>query len=1401
MKRACYVCLLIIFACINSLTAQPQQLLFENVGEEEIWGSYGYNDIVQDKDGFVWLATWAGLVKYDGINSTIYGPDPTESNSLKGNKVTSLLLDTKDRLWIGTRYTGLFRYDYQKDHFIQFLKDTTSTDFHPSHNNILGITEGTDGALYIGTEIGVNRFIPEEGSFQHIWNPSDSVSGLLNPFVFTIEADKAGTIWAGTEFGLARIVWDEASSSAYIRSFPIHEENTTELLERTLVESICITSSQQNIIWVGSRAGFRRFIYNPEDPLASYYEKNRSQDLQKLDGLFVSDIYEAADGKLWIASYDGLHLFDPETDKARSYYSQSRDPNSLSSSVIQAVYQDNFNNLWIGADKGLNRLDLDGAPFLKIPMFDDSEGQNRVTGIIQSAINPQICWVTTKGGGLYQLDLETNISRPIQLSVDQAKNFSNLVSGIAYDEQQNIWLSTQGAGVLRIKEEDLLSKPGQPISYDQYLIANGLNHSHVMSIHAASDGNIWFGYWNRGMGRINPKKRQVTNYSYVGDSSLNLGEHPIVNISAGQTPQSLLVGTRGNGLLSMTFSSDKDELLLQHHFHNQEQDSNSLSSNYVNSVNLREDGSIWVATENGLNLAQGDKVRRISLNESKIGASVCSLVEDKEGNLWLSSKGRIIRVNIDGEEVQIKAFEDPNLISKHFQSNAALKLPNGVFLFGAAEEFTQVSPAKIKADPYPPVVNLIKLKIANKEISIGDEDERGKVILTKPLSETSSLDLTYRENYLSFEFIGIHTGELTKVKYAYKLEGLDDDWIITDSKERVAHYTNLPFQQFTFKVKAANSSGVWSEVKELPIYIQPPWWRSFNAYLVYFLLFLVALGWIWWAGKRQADLKHRLQLEKLEKDKIHEISQIKQEFYTHISHELKTPLTLIITPLEKLLKNSQADVGLTHQYRLMYNNSSRLLKMINQLLDIQKKDAGANRLKVSKGDASAFLYHTYASFIPLSEDRGITYTFEAKGNGSELWFDKQELEKVAINLLSNAFKFTPEKGQIQVVVGKEMEGDHWYFSVKDSGAGIAPDSLPYIFDRFYQAKGNGQIHSDGGSGIGLFLSKQIVEAHKGTIKVESKLGDGATFSVSLPLGNSHFKREELQSEDTFEHAKLDFEEYQLPQANTLPLASHKEKASVLIVDDNSDIREYLKAQLSQYFQVCEATNGKEGFELAVKNVPDLIVADISMPVMDGIQLCQKIKTHMVTSHIPVILLTARSSINYQVDGFQGGADAYIIKPFNVSLLEVRIRSLIHTRQQLRQKYAQSMAFVPEKTTISSLDEEFLDQVKEVIQKHFQLTEFSVDQLAGEVNMSRTQLYRKLKMLTGHSAKKLITDFRLHKAKDLLLANRYTVSEVSFMVGYNDIKSFRDQFKKAFKKNPRDYAGHGTEPSSSKILKE
>ncbi|MEM7509620.1 MAG: two-component regulator propeller domain-containing protein [Bacteroidota bacterium] len=1397
MNRAFYVRLLIVCTCLTSLTAQPQNPLFQNVGKDEIWGSYGFNDIIQDKKGFIWLATWAGLIKSDGINSITYGPNPSISNSLKGNKITSLLLDSQDRLWIGTRYAGLFRYDYGKDHFIQFLYNPSETAKTSKHDNILDIVEGVDGALYVGTETGLNRFIPEEGSFHHVWNPSDSVSGLLNPFIFTLETDKAGTIWAGTEFGLGRIIWDESSQSAQIHTFRINEGTSSELLRRSLVESICITADQENILWIGTRVGLKKFICNPRDLAASSFENIVSKDLQELGELYIPDIYEAEDRKLWIASFKGLHLFDPSTKNLRSYYSLSQDPNSLSSSVIQSLYQDKFNNLWVGADKGINRLDLDGAPFSKISLYNDSEGQNRVTGVIQSVINPQICWVTTKGGGLYQLDLKTNSSKPISLTLDKANNFTNFMSGVAYDDQQNLWLSTQGAGVIRIRERDLLGRSSQPIPYDQYLIDSGLDHNHVMSIHVAGDGQVWFGYWNRGMGKINPKTKRVTNYTTVSGSNLNLADFPVVNIAGGHDPQTLLVGTRGNGLLQLNYSSEKDELILGNHFLNKENDTTSLSNNYINSARTRKDGGIWVATENGLNLIQSQKVRYISIQQKAIGESICSLVEDQEGNLWVPSKGKIFKVSLTDSGAVIRKFEDKNFISKHFQSNAAVKLPSGVFLFGAAEEFTMVDPSRIKPDPYPPLVNLIKLKIANKEISIGDQDERGRTILENPLSETSSLDLTYKQNYLSFEFIGIHTGEANKINYAYQLEGLDNEWVDTDSRDRVAHYTNLPYKKFTFKVKATNSSGMWSEIKQLPIYIQPPWWLSDTAYLVYSILLLSGLGWIWWAGKRQSDLKHRLQLEKLEKDKIREVSQVKQEFYTHISHELKTPLTLIITPLEKLLRGSQEDVGLTHQYKLMYNNSSRLLKMINQLLDIQKKDAGVSKLKVVQGNVNAFLYEIYVSFIPLAEDRGITYTFEVKGNETELWFDRLEMEKVAINLLSNAFKFTPDKGEIKVVLGKEEQEGNWYFSIKDSGAGIASKSLPYIFDRFYQAKGNGQIHSDGGSGIGLFLSKQIVEAHKGMIMAESILGEGATFYVSLPMGNSHFQAEELAEEDTL--LANEIRQTILPIHESLEVDKGKkepsEKATLLVVDDNDDIRSYLKYQLSEAFSIEEARNGEEAWELAKNIVPDLILADISMPKMTGIELCQLVKTNVITSHIPVVLLTARSSIAYQVDGFQEGADAYITKPFNIGLLEVRIRNLILSRKRLQEKFAQGINFNPDETRVLSLDEEFLFRVREIINKYFESPAFSVDQLAGEVNMSRTQLYRKLKMLTGKSAKKLITDYRLRKARDLLTAQRYTVSEVSFMVGYNDVKSFREQFKKTFNKNPSDFVTLGSHPTS------
>ncbi|MEM8897089.1 MAG: two-component regulator propeller domain-containing protein [Bacteroidota bacterium] len=1406
MKSAICLCLLTLTLYLNSLYGQDRQFLFNWIGQEEDWANNSFNDIVQDQNGFIWFATYSGLVKYDGANTTVYGLHPPLANKLKSGKISCLLLDSKNRLWVGTVLSGLFRYNEVDDTFTAYTEDSTLTDKSLVSNSIRAITEGVDGGIYLGTNSGVDRLNPEEGTIIHI-TEGERTTGRLNGLnVFSLAADPNGGVWVGTNCGLNKIVWDQIEKEAHIYPYflPESENDDSEACFK-FIKTLKVSTTEEHSLWIGTGSGLMKVNYHPDTPAHIEYVEVESQDEILNHQNFITDIFEENLHRIWIATDQGLRLLNPLSGHVASFTANVLEPYHLSSDLVKSLHKDKFGNLWIGTGKGVCILNLKGNPFSKVSLFGNSQIRHRLTGIVPSG-NPNKVWLSTNGGGIYSYDLVRGKSKQVRLADYGPKELGRFISQITYDRDQNLWLATKGGGVIKVDGGKFQEGKQLTLPSKVYSSKNSAVGDFVASIYAAKKGSIWIGYWNKGLGRINPSTGEVQNYTKIHsarkEAELDLKKYPIVVLSESIDGQRIWAGTRGNGVFELSYDSDTDSLLLVNHFYHDSADSSSLSNNFVNCFVPAGNGDMWVGTEIGLNLIpkSSHQTTRVVFDENNTSAVVSAL--ERDGELWFSSKGRIFKLSCHTGATTIEKYSDERMISKYFQLYGALEAENGKLLFLAAEELTKVEPALIENDSSPPIMNLVSLKVNNEEILIGEPNAEGRPILSQHISQAHSIDLTYKENMISIGFMGIHTAGKEKVIYAYKLEGLNEGWIYTNSEDRTAHFTNLPYKELTFMVKGRNASGIWSKPKIISIRVQPPWWLSDWAYVCYALLAIGLLLAIWKIGRMRAEFQHSLELEKVEKQKIKEVSRIKQEFYTHLSHELKTPLTLIITPLTKLLETPAEKEALTYQHTMMHRNASKLLKMINQLLDVQKKEVGISGLKVAKRNLRKFIHEVYLSFVPLAETLSIDYSFEANDGEEAVWFDPEELEKVVMNLLSNAFKFTPENGQIKVVVKKEKEKGSWCFSVEDNGEGIESDKLDYVFERFYQANRKRHRRLDQGSGIGLFLSSRIVEAHKGEIIVDSKPGIRTIFQVSLPAGNSHFSDEELVEENLDEYMLL--EEGRTASLLKQEISDNSQrgrgkgligKPSLLVVDDNADIRDFLKTQLSVMYNVEEASNGEEAWELAKRVVPDLVLADISMPIMDGLQLCHKLKTDMVTSHIPVILLTARSSFSYQFEGFQEGADAYVTKPFNFLLLEIRIRNLILSRKKLREKFSQLISFQPDKLEITSLDEEFLQQVKEALDTHFQETDFSVDRLAQEVNMSRTQLYRKLKTLTGQSAKKIITDFRLKRAKDLLSANKYTVSEVSFMVGYNDIKSFRDQFKKAFNKNPRDFVAIGSHPTS------
>jgi signal transduction histidine kinase/DNA-binding response OmpR family regulator len=641
-----------------------------------------------------------------------------------------------------------------------------------------------------------------------------------------------------------------------------------------------------------------------------------------------------------------------------------------------------------------------------------------------------------------------------------------------------------------------------------------------------------------------------------------------------------------------------------------------------------------------------------------------------------------------------------------------------------------------------------------------------------------------------------------EVQYQYMLEGFDQDWILTDAENRSVRYTNLNPGSYTFKVKASNSDGVWNDLPTtLGIIILTPWWKSWWAIMIYvgfFALLLVAfrhfiLG--------RAQLIHEAKMEHLEREKTEEMYQMKLRFFTNISHEFRTPLTLILGPLQKIIKDLEGDRRFNRQIATIRRNSDRLFRLIDQVIEFRRIETNKIRLNAAKGDIVRFLRELTDSFEEIACERSISLDFSSDLDACELWYDEHKVDKIVYNLLSNAFKFTPNHGTISVKLSRARQQDHQRefveIRIEDNGIGISEDDQQHIFNRYFRVE-NPDSFVQTGSGIGLSLTKELTELHSGRVEVESRLGKGTTFKVYLPLGKDHLSPEEMvdhveaRKDQPFslkQFALKDEQEYIDKYDPVQPQLDHGDRPLLLIVDDDRELRNFIKSSFSPDYIVIEAENGNEGFSMALKNNPDIIISDIMMPVMDGIALCRKLKTDIKTSHIPIILLTAKAGIESRIEGLDTGADAYIAKPFTMKLIEVQISNIFENRKKLRKRFSKELVLQPSEIAITPIDADFLQKAIGIVEKHMSDTAFSVEAFTKEIGMSRSRLHRKLRALTSQSTSEFIRTIRLKRAVPLLEKSQLSIEEIAFAVGFNSTAYFTKCFRTQFGSPPSEYVKH------------
>jgi signal transduction histidine kinase/DNA-binding response OmpR family regulator len=820
--------------------------------------------------------------------------------------------------------------------------------------------------------------------------------------------------------------------------------------------------------------------------------------------------------------------------------------------------------------------------------------------------------------------------------------------------------------------------------------------------------------------------------------------------------------------------------------------------NYAEKIRMMHEdshGRFWLTTLNkGLALFDKDKgvIKNYDKSRGISNNQTYCILEDNVGYFWISTINGLSRFDPAKETFKNYDRQD-GLQNNQYQYGACYKTPKGELIFGGITGFDIFNPADVRNNEYQPPVILTDFRIFNKPVPIGNSN---KSILHKCIAETRQITLPFDQNVITFEFAALNYAKSAKNKYVYKLEGFEKDWNEAGN-QRTATYTNLDPGEYTFIVKAANSDDVWNKHNlTVQIEVLPPYWKTWWFKLAIIIVILVSfyLLFMFWANRRY--LKHELVFERERAKKLHELDMMKVRFFTNVSHEIRTPLTLILSPLEKMLHSEMSVKEMKDHLAIMSRNTQQLLKLVTQLLDFRKVETGNLKLELNKGDIIVFIRDIVFSFSQLAQEKNITLEFNTTENEIYTFFDTDKLEKVINNLLSNSFKFTPDDGTIVVGISlvtddigdlKDDMGKAEKFIeivVKDNGIGIPESNLDKIFNRFFQSI---NTRNQTGTGIGLALTRELVKLHKGRVFVESKSGKGSKFTVRLPLDLEEF--DAMLSEEPDGTKKI----------FTLD-PDHKPEEEIisgkilLVVDDNADVRFFIRSHFEPDFKVMEANNGKEGLNLAFKYIPDVIISDILMPLLDGNEFCKRIKKDERTSHIPVILLTALSSQAHKMEGVVAGADDYITKPFDIILLRTKIENLIMLRNSLREKYSSEMVLKPKNIAINTPDERFLQKTIETIEINITDPDFDIDKLSQTVGVSRTQMYRKLSVLTDMTVREFIKNIRLKRAAQLLEQNKMNISEIAFAVGFRDLSHFRKCFRQEFGMSASEYISRNVESS-------
>ena len=1321
---------------LTSWMVVAQSYQFKHLEVSDGLSNNSVNTICKDRDGFMWFGTATGLNRYDGYTFKIYQHAENDPESLPDNYITDIVEMPDGRFWINTA-RGYVLFDKEQDCFITdvtgFMKNLESGGVPEQvfvdreGNTCLSVAgegcyrykEGGKATFFSYVE----HSLPEYGVTQ-IAECSDGLLLIYNTGLLVC-----------LDHATLAIKWKFDEIKKYIPA------------GKTIEFSLFV--DRDNCIWAYSLMGIWAY-----DCGTKSWRTDLTAIWSSRPDVIIHAVAQDIEGRIWVGKdYDGIDVFEKETGKVTSLVAHDDNGRSLSHNTIYDLYADRDGIMWVGTyKKGVSYY---SESIFKFNMYEWGD----ITCIEQADENK--LWLGTNDHGILLWNRFTGKAEPFWR--DAERQLPNPVVSMLKSKDGKLWVGTFNGGLYCMNGSQVRSyKEG---------VGNALASNNVWALVEDDKGRIWIASLGGGLQCLEPSSG--TFETYTGNNSALL-ENNVTSLCWGDD-NTLFFGTASQGVGMMDMRTREIKKVQG------QSGSTKMSNDAVNHVYKDSRGLIWIATREGLNVY--DVRRHLFLDLSPVaeakGSFIAAITEDQERNMWVSTSRKVIRVTVasDGKGSYLfdsRAYNsEDGLQNCDFNQRSIKTLHNGIIVIGGLYGVNVFAPDHIRYNKMLPNVMFTGLSLFDEAVKVG-QSYGGRVLIEKELNDVENVEFDYKQNIFSVSFASDNYNLPEKTQYMYKLEGFNNDWLTLPLGVHNVTFTNLAPGKYVLRVKAINSDGyVGMKEATLGIVVNPPFWMSWWAYLLYAIGLVVVLFVARYRMLKREREKFHLQQIENEVAKNEEINNMKFRFFTNVSHELRTPLTLIISPLEGMLKETTDELQST-RLQLMYRNAQRLLHLVNQLLDFRKGEMSTHQLSLSEGDIISYVHSVCNSFLLMADKKHIQFSFFSGIDTFSMAFDADKVGKIVMNLLSNAFKFTPEGGRVTVMI-EHVAGtpDMLEIKIADTGIGISDVDKEHIFERFYQADHKG-VEETTGNGIGLSLVRDFVTLHEGEVKVFDNIGTGSVFVIQFPV--KHVETQVQLPPET--GISIGEEEDKEIKEETREETERKDFPLLLIVDDNEDFRIFMRYSLELQYRVKLAVNGNEAWEMMQEELPDLVISDVMMPQMDGNELCRLIKQDKRTAHIPVILLTARQNTEAKLEGLQTGADDYVTKPFNMTILVLRIRKLIELSRYHR--VTQGMIDpVPSEIVITSLDEKLIEKAIKYVEDNMSRTELSVEELSRELGMSRVHLYKKLLQITGKTPIEFIRVIRLKRAAQLLRESQLHVSEVAFEVGFNNPKYFSRYFKDEF----------------------